>query len=164
MIFAEPYAIPFNGNRFCGPAALAYVTRSDPDSAARLLREVSGKRAIMGTQDRYMVAAMTKAGLLAAPTMPDRFFWGKRLTLRRWVEIMDPQPNDEYVIRVTGHYLVVHGKQYFDSMCHLGKPVTRCPHRNRTVKAAWRIGNAAKLEAATRCPISNEHHPVSTED
>ena len=51
------------GNRFCGPAAISAVTGCTTDEAARVLRNVNGKRAIMGTSARDMKLAYTHFGV-----------------------------------------------------------------------------------------------------
>ena len=54
----EHYTIPFGRNEYCGPAALAYLLRTDPDTAARKLRDASGKRAICGTPRTAMLLVL----------------------------------------------------------------------------------------------------------
>lgn len=51
------------GNRFCGPAAISAVTGCSTDEAARVLRSVNGKRAIMGTGPRDMRLAYSHFGV-----------------------------------------------------------------------------------------------------
>lgn len=47
---AETFTISYGRNNYCGPCALAYVLKTDPDSAAALLRKASGKRSIRECQ------------------------------------------------------------------------------------------------------------------
>jgi hypothetical protein len=139
MTESELYEIPYGKNTYCGPAALAYLMRSDPDTAARLLRKVSGKKAIIGVGYKHMHAALADAGLHYAAVMPT----DRKLTLTHWLKTIQPEQGQEFLLGVNTdrgpHYIVIRGDRYFDSMCHLGKPVAKCPYLNRGVKAAWRV-------------------------
>jgi hypothetical protein len=150
VLETEAFTIPFGRNRYCGPAALAYVMRSDPDTAARLLRDVSGKRKIVGTSYTWMLKALSQVGLQAENTMPvvTAATSGKRLTLRKWLEWSEFSLLDsQFIVTVTAHYLVIHNGRYFDNGCHLGKPLARCPYLNKTVKRAWEITGTAQIPA-----------------
>jgi len=145
----ERYTIPFVGNRYCGPAALAYVTRTDPKYAAKVLREVSGRRAIIGVRAYEMTEALKHLGLgYKAMTIADRIVSRRRTngcrlipqSLCQWLDTFQPNADEEFIVNVTGHYLVIHGERYYDNGCHLGKPVSACPHLRKRVKNAWRIG------------------------
>lgn len=133
------YFIPFGNNRYCGPAALAYLLRTDPDAAAALLRWVSGKRAIRGMARGYMLAALREYGMV--PSLLDV---KPAITLRRWLDEVQPSVTEaEYLVIITGHYLVVHGDRWFDNRCHYGKPHARSPYLRRRVQRAWRISQAS---------------------
>jgi len=83
MTEAEEYTIPYGSkNRYCGPNALAYLMCSDPDTAARLLRKVSRKKAIMVTGYKHMHAALADTGLHYAAVMPT----GRKPTLTHWLK------------------------------------------------------------------------------
>jgi hypothetical protein len=135
------YTIPYGRNHYCGPAALAYVLRSDPDHAAGLLRKVSGKRSIHGVTNVQLEAVLRLAGIVFAKPAPTQGLDGATArtplpTLARWY---DAAPPGEHIVCITGHYLVIHGHRMFDNRCHLGKPMALCPYLRRRVKAAWRI-------------------------
>lgn len=51
-------------NRYCGPAALSIVTGMTTGEAARLLRHVTGKPSIKGTNNRSMRDAFARCGIL----------------------------------------------------------------------------------------------------
>jgi hypothetical protein len=137
MTESELYEIPYGKNTYCGPAALAYLMRSDPDTAARLLREVSGTPAIKGIYAGWMVEALRKVGLNA-------WVWDrKESTLSEWVDRYQPKPNQEYLLSVSRskrdgqHYIVVHGDRYFDNACLQGEPISACPYLK--LNCAWKI-------------------------
>lgn len=125
------YEIPYGNNGYCGPTALAYLTRSDPDTAAKLLREVTGKRAIRGAHNRWMLAALDRKQIRVFPVVLEA------RTLRQWWEKWKNTPG-EFLINITGHYIVIHNGKYFDNRCHLGKPMESCPYLRHHVKLVWR--------------------------
>lgn len=140
------YTIPFGKNRYCGPAALAYLLRTCPDTAAYILRDVTGRRAICGTNSTDMVKALERFGLGAiprarryAPGAPRPCRKTDQRTLAQWLELEKPGPQDEYLVVVTGHWIVVHGNRWFDSRCHLGKPLALCPYLRKRVPGAYLI-------------------------
>lgn len=133
----EEYTIPFGKNNYCGPCALAYVLRTDPDSAAALLREVSGKRAIRGTYNHHMISAMARRGILVTK-LPFRIVakmhYGRLVT---WAA--EQNSGDEYLVNVTGHYLILHRGIVYDSHKHLGVPIEKSKWARTYVRGAWRI-------------------------
>lgn len=128
----DAYTIPYGRNSYCGPAALAYVLRSDPDRAAQRLREVTGKRSIKGLSNHDLLKTMHDLGVSYSSFIEDI----KRPTLLRWI---DKMPSGEYIVNITDHYIVVHDEVVFDNRFHLGKSIHACPYLRCRVKAAWRI-------------------------
>jgi hypothetical protein len=132
----ESFTIPYGRNHYCGPAALAYVLRSDPDEAARLLRQVSGKRSIHGVTNVNLDAALQAAQVRFVRTATGNGRLPTRClpTLARWYNTV---PLGEYIVCVTGHYIVVDGERMFDNRHHQGKPMALCPYLRRRVKMSW---------------------------
>jgi hypothetical protein len=122
------------GNRWCGPGALAILTGKDTDETARLLREVSGKRAIFGIQQRYMLDVLHREGLRAleigqlAQTGPFRKFKGEACP-------------GTYLVIITGHYVVIDTAtmEVCDNMTVYPVPLAKYRRANKRVKRAWRI-------------------------
>jgi hypothetical protein len=137
------YTIPHGRNHYCGPAALAYLLRTCPDTAAYILRDVTKRRAIHGTTSTEMIRALERYGLRAIPRARRHSpATGKRTdqrTLAQWLEVEKPRPHDEYLVVVTGHWIVVHGSRWFDNRCHLGKPLALCPYLRKRVPGAYLI-------------------------
>lgn len=132
----EQFTIPYGSNTYCGPAALAYVTRTDPDTAARHLRRVGNKRAIFGVSNTLLLKTLCALGVRYSS-----FIEGKKPpTLGRW---LTRHAEGEYIVNITGHYIVVVIDDIsclvFDNRYHLGKSVYACPYLRRKVRAAWRI-------------------------
>lgn len=139
------YTIPKGSNSYCGPAALAYITRTDPDTAAYRFRKASGKRAIRGVTNRLMLTVLADLGVrftYAVPISLSRY--NPRLfnrvgtgTLKQWW--LSTETEGLYLINITGHYIVLDGWRVFDNMHRNGISVHTCPYLRRRVKAAWRI-------------------------
>ncbi len=138
------YTIPHGRNHYCGPAALAYLLRTCPDTAAYILRDVTKRRAIHGTTSTEMIRALDRYGLKAIPRawrrsdVPAPLRRNQR-TLAEWLEVAKPEPHQEYLVVVTGHWIVVHGSRWFDNRCHLGKPLALCPYLRKRVPGAYLI-------------------------
>jgi hypothetical protein len=56
-------------NRYCGPAVVSILTGCDTAQAARLLREVSGKRSVKGTTPRQVLDALEARGVVPVREM-----------------------------------------------------------------------------------------------
>ena len=116
------------------PRCAGVPVRTDPDAAAALLRWVSGKRSIKGTARGDTLAALREFGLT-----PQRVEVPP-CNLRAWLGRVEPGVTEaEYLVVITGHYVVVHGDRWDDSRCHFGKPHARSPYLRRRVVTAWRI-------------------------
>jgi hypothetical protein len=153
----ETYRIPDGQDKWCGPAALAYLLRSDPDTAANLLRAEGYVDEVCLPE--WMFQALKKAGYGAEPVMPKkvpkprytvtmrdddgramaRGYRGPRFTLARWLQYAKPKFDEEFIIGVTGHWLVIHGGLCFDSACRDGRPLEKCPYLRHTLYDAHRI-------------------------
>ena len=130
------FTIPYGRNNYCGPCALAYVLKTDSDSAAALLRKVSGKRSIRGVSNGHLTEAIWVAGVRTRLAFPIGNV--PHPQLRRWLSTRE-DPAALYIVNITHHYIVVHGNQVFDSRFHLGKPLEKCPYLLRRVVNAWRV-------------------------
>jgi len=134
----EEYTIPFGRNNYCGPCALAYILRTDPDAAAAKLREVSGKRAIRGTHHKYMLEVLTRQDIQYLPLMPYLFKGSRRSTqLASWVK--DRPRDGEFLVVTSNHYVVIHRGMVYDSYKHLGVPIEKSQWARTFVRGAWWI-------------------------
>jgi len=132
----ETFTIPFGRNNYCGPCALAYVLGSDPDSAAALLRKMSGKRSIRGVSNSLLIEAIWGAGVKPRLAFPIGNV--PRPQLRSWLATRE-NPAGLYIVNITRHYIVVNRDQMFDNRFHLGKPLEKCPYLLRRVVNAWLV-------------------------
>lgn len=138
------FTIPYGSNTYCGPAALAYVTRTHPDVAAGHLRRVGNVRAIRGVANSLLLKTMTDLGVRYSDAGPRVYFtastgrqFREKPTFKQWW--LGTKKDAEYIINITGHYIILHNDVVFDNRFHLGKPLHQCPYLRRRVKMAWRI-------------------------
>ena len=121
-------------NRFCGPAALASLLGISTDEAAQQLRGVSGKRAIYGVRERYMLLVLDQQGL-ARPVPLTR-----RVRVIDWIE---GESDGDYLVVVGNHYLTVAKDVGVCVVCDNTTVYPLLIHHSRQgrrfVKQAWRI-------------------------
>lgn len=133
----DDYTIPFGRNNYCGPCALAYVLRTDPDTAAAKLREVSGKRAIRGTHHKHMLKVLERQDVAYIPVTP---YVAKAARYGRLSEWASKHPQDaEFLVVTSWHYVVIHRGMVYDSYKHLGVPVAKSKWARTFVRGAWWI-------------------------
>ena len=120
-------------NRYCGPAALSAIAGITAEEAAALLRHVSGKRAIMGVHDRYMMMAFKALGLTATKTRVSA------KTISKW----RGRGSGKYLVVAggsNGHYIAVEGKTFWDSGAWKGSEgATLKSIGRRMIKKVWVI-------------------------
>ena len=132
---AETFTIPYGRNNYCGPCALSYVLKTDPDSAAALLHHVNGKRRIRGVSNGHLIQAVWESGVRSRLAFPIGNV--PHPQLRHWLPTRE-DPAALYIVNITHHYIVIHGNQVFDNRFHLGKSLEKCPYLLRRVVNAWR--------------------------
>jgi hypothetical protein len=98
-------------NRWCGPAALAIISGKTTDETAAILRDVSGKRAIMRVRSRYMIQAIRRLGLEPWFATTGHLYRGKRQNLQQTIEVLRKREAlsrpGVWVVTITGHYVVL---------------------------------------------------------
>ena len=101
------------GRRYCGPSAVCIVTGAEYGQVTRLIREKTGKRAVMGTNTSDLVSAFHALGWRLDDLGPDED--EPRQTLARWARDRSPGDRSVYLINVTRHWVVVRGDEAADS-------------------------------------------------
>ena len=106
------------GNRYCGPAALSAIAGITTDTAAQILREITGQRSIGGVTIASMIEALSRLGFCLRD--PIRYLDTQagslqRPTLARWLREYPRTAEDVVLVCVTGHYLVVKGRKVYDN-------------------------------------------------
>lgn len=135
----DEYTIPFGNNNYCGPCALAYILRTDPDTAAAKLREVSGKRAIRRIHHKYMLEVLHRQDIQYLPLMPYLAKGAGRRSCRLGTWVKDQPRDAEFLIVTSNHFVVIHRGMVYDSFKHLGVPVERSEWARTFVRGAWWI-------------------------
>ena len=122
-------------NRYCGPGALAILTGLDTGDTARVLREVTGKRAICGVWWPAMLAASARLGLRLTP----RFVAGDRRpqTLEQFAA--GCTRGAVYLVLVTGHYTVLADGEACDNCTIYPTALARYRKRRARVRRAWEV-------------------------
>lgn len=128
------FTIPRGSNSYCGPAVLAYITRTDPDTAAAHFRRWSRKKAIRGVSNELMLFVIKQLGLKPTFALPAAM---RKPTLKQWW--LSTEPDGLYVINITGHFIVLDGARVYDNTFREGKAFHVCPYLQRKVRAVWRI-------------------------
>lgn len=146
-----PVKHPTKGkNRFCGPAAISILTGADTGQAAALLRQVSGKRSIMGTHSHHIHAALRKLGYNVGGVRlyPDR---EQRPTLAAWLrETKSSRGGTTYLIAAGNHWQVVQGRRY---CCGLtGEVVSIRDERRARVSEVYEIARVTSIKIEEVAP------------
>lgn len=117
----KPVNRPTGQNRFCGPAAISIVTGMETDEAARLLRHVSGRKAIKGTSSYCMARAFLMCGVRMNhvhidPREPTKIGNRKesRPTLAQWLKesVSERTSGRVFLVNAGNHWQVISGRRY----------------------------------------------------
>jgi len=137
---------PHGKNKFCGPTALSALTGISKDDIAAIVREYSGRRAVMGmhNHEAFEVVNQLKGSMgTMAIGKP-----GGRTTLAQWMAgRTDAQRAMLTLVNVTDHYVAVLGDNVVCSLQRgekLNIASARC--RNFRFVRAWHITLPAKVE------------------
>jgi hypothetical protein len=139
-----------NSNHYCGPAAIALLTGRHVDDVAYVLREMSGRRAIKGVNNRWMVAALASMGRMALPVPTGAIARGglaPTLTQALAGCLKGRRPDAAFLLIVTGHYVVIQGRKLWDNKHPDGVYLGECPYRRKRVKAVWAVEKAPAVNA-----------------
>jgi hypothetical protein len=131
-------------NKYCGPAALSAITRKPLPEVTRVLREISGRRAIRGTHHAWMIMALRQLGFTTGD-MSGYCYKAKNEkepTLATWLRENYRNPNEIILVVLTGHYVVVKGRKLVDNKHPNGVSVKRFPNRRKRVKRFWIVEKA----------------------
>lgn len=129
-------------NRYCGPGALATLTDRDTGETAKLLREISGKRAIISVTERYFYWALVRLGLAPVPMAVEAF------ETRSLERVAAQLPVGRYAVLVTGHYCAVEVHEdgtidVCDNMTVYPLPMTKYRRRRKRVVKLWKVNHGS---------------------
>jgi len=116
------HALPVAGqkhNRYCGPAALAALTGLNTGEAAAMLRDITGKRAIMGTSSDAMIEALGRCGMRVQHE--EEYYPHSSMTLRNWLR--DFYKGQLILMIAMNHWWAMHDGFFVDSFNKLPTPI-----------------------------------------
>lgn len=96
-------------NRYCGPAVISAVTGMNSGEAARLIRSVSGQRAVRGTHTTHVRRAMKLCGIQSIYRRCT-----PKITLAAWLrESKGSRTTGRVFLVVAGHHFqLIEGRRY----------------------------------------------------
>ena len=127
-------------NRFCGPSAISILTGINTDEASRLIRSVNGKRSVMGTSDRDILASLKLCGIVASRVLSKPR--GKGPTLAKWFDTT--RGTKIFLVTAGWHWQVVQGSQY---VCGLTSEIIDIT--DKRVRRRSRVSDVWELSAPT---------------
>jgi hypothetical protein len=131
-------------NSYCGPAALSLLTGFHVSLCCHELRLINRKRAIKGCSDGDMIAALLrlKKRVREVPLHPNTLCEAlrRRPTLVGAVRLLKTRtPAQRFLIRTTGHFLVLSGRKVYDNLNPTGVFFGDYNRRRMRVKHMWEV-------------------------
>ncbi len=135
-------------NRYCGPAVISCVTGMNSGEAARLIRSVSGQRAVRGTYTTHVRRALEKCGIESF-----RKHTTHNCTLAAWLrESKDMRTTGRVFLVVAGHHFqLVEGRRY---VCGRTKDIVSI--KDKQVKRRCRVEEVYELCAEGKIKIPDQ--------
>lgn len=111
-------------NRWCGPAVISIIAGVTTDAAAKLLRDLTGRRSITGTYHYEVDWALRNLGyrLTALPRGSDADrsdaracglrHYGEKPTLAAWLRDTPRPAGTVFLVIAGNHYMVISGHRY----------------------------------------------------
>lgn len=132
-------------NRYCGPGALAILSGLSTGETAKLLRELTGRRAIMRIGHDALLVALGRLGIPALDVVryvkiePRPPLWNWALTAARGT----------YLVSVTGHFVVVEKKdngviEVTDNLTIYPITLAKFWGRQKRVRRVSKVGEVGK--------------------
>lgn len=137
------YAVdnPNKGNSYCGPAVVSSIARITTDEAARIIRSITGERAVRGTSHGTISAALSAVGFLTREV--SRYTEaGTRPTLACWLRENKNQRTTGRVFLIDAgrHWQLVSGRKY---VCGMTQAIVSVRHpkvkRRARVRRAFEV-------------------------
>lgn len=142
------------GNRYCGPAVLSAITGMTTSDSARLIRHVSGRKAVRGTSFNDLTRSLQLCGINAKMQSYDDVKLSKTSgpTLAQWLKLtVKERTADRVFLIVCGwHWQLVQGRRIVCGI--LGKPTSirdKRVKRRRRVAAVWELTCPNKITVPT---------------
>ena len=132
-------------NRYCGPSAISAVTGMNSGEAARLIRSVSGQRAVRGAFTTHVRRALTLCGIQSI-----RQRCTPKITLAAWLrESKSSRTTGRVFLVVAGnHFQLVEGRRY---VCGRTRDIVSI--KDKQVKRRARVEEVYELVADGKITI-----------
>lgn len=143
---------------WCGPFAIATISRTDYDAAYDAAKAVSGKDVVRGLGVSKMWPAIYRlcgktfdaheefsgrgrppGNWIGDDGKSVSFGQDARPTFAAWLKTRDRKR--VYLVHVSHHYVVVAGDRVIDNQMKDWTPVSKSKHRRRRVENVWRIAD-----------------------
>lgn len=141
-------------NRYCGPSVISAVTGMTTGEAARLLRHVSGRKAIKGSSVRDVTSALEMCNIKCTyQAFGLKLGRSKGPTLAAWLRhtVKERTAKRVFLIVAGWHWQVVQGKRI---VCGILKEPTSV--RDKRVKRRARVANVYELSSLGTLQIPAE--------
>lgn len=105
-------------NRYCGPAVVSFITGINTSDAATLMRQAYGARAIRGSDEYDVKAALRKRGYrlanIAKYTIKGTRYSQPAPTLARWLKDSKEErvPGRMFLLAAGNHWQLIMGRKY----------------------------------------------------
>ena len=125
-------------NKYCGPAVVAELLRTDTDTAAQYIRWISGQRRVTGTYTWAVKNLISRRG----GELKSIELFGKRC----W-QIVRGRPLSLLVVTTScggGHFMLAHRGKLFDNHSKRWVKAKDHIHRNAVIREVFEISKKPK--------------------
>lgn len=142
------------GNRYCGPAVLSAITGMTTSDSARLIRHVSGSKAVRGTSFYDLTRSLQLCGISAKRQSYDDVKLSKTSgpTLAQWLKLtVKERTADRVFLIVCGwHWQLVQGRRIVCGILRTPTSIRdKRVKRRRRVAAVWELTCPNKITVPT---------------
>lgn len=137
-------------NRYCGPAVISAVTGMNSGEAARLIRSVSGQRAVRGAHTTHVRRALTLCGISSYIVYTPL---ERKPTLAQWLKNSKERRTTGrvYLVIAGNHFQLVEGRRY---VCGRTRDIVSI--KDKQVKRRARVEEVYELRADGKITIPDQ--------
>lgn len=125
-------------NKYCGPAVVAELLRTDTDTAAQYIRSISGQRRVTGTYTGVVLSLINRRG----GELRSVDLYGKRC----W-QIVRGRPLSLLVVTTScggGHFMLAQRSKLFDNHSKRWVKAKDHIHRNAIIREVYEVSKKPK--------------------
>ena len=137
-------------NRYCGPAVISAVTGMNSGEAARLIRSVSGQRAVKGAFTTHVRRALTLCGISSYIVYTPL---ERKPTLAQWLKNSKERRTTGrvYLVIAGNHFQLIEGRRY---VCGRTRDIVSI--KDKQVKRRARVEEVYELRADGKITIPDQ--------